>query len=342
MRRFHYVLILLLLMSYSTPVFAADSNSSHADRQSVHNPSITINGKNITFEGPLPALVNGKTYVPVQLFEHAEIQANIWEFLNGKDPNLTISYSNESLNVYLDRREYMVYTYMPDGERKQTPMEWSSPAPYLLDGDIMVPLRWIAERMGITVEWNAQTSTAILTTDEIFRAELDLPEEWEEWLGEKPMKIDDPTGLAITEDELSEYATSNELFVLDSRIVDKYTAIFLYISEEDGSQSLTTKYVERLRNGSLEGNISVGVGKNDNDITLRRSGHLLAIGMFEQGLEKNFTHFKVVYYHDGERKETTHSIAGKQGLFFELPNGVTGGTITFYGEDDYVYETYFY
>ncbi|WP_419884290.1 hypothetical protein [Paenibacillus sp. B-A-8] len=75
-------------------------------------------------------------------------------------------------------------------------------------------MRTIAERIGISVDWDVATRTAIITTDDDFRAELESTEE----------------------------------------------AVLLHIEEEDGVESLTLKYVDRLKNGSLDESLDLGMG----------------------------------------------------------------------------------
>lgn len=202
--------------------------------------------------------------------------------------------------------------------------------------------RAIAERIGISVGWDVATRTAIITTDDDFRDELESPEEWEDWLGMKPIEMDDTSGEEITEEELNEFLKSNGLPVLDSRIIDKYTAVLLHIEEEDGVESLTLEYVDRLKNGSLGWSMGFGMGDNGDDVQVKRSGQLVSVGMFDQGLKKQFSHFEVSYKVHDKRVTHTYDMAGKQGMFFDIPEEVKGGEIIFFGKNGYTFETYFW
>jgi len=346
-RRFMYaLLILLLLPSNSTLVYASASalpNLSDSIQRSVIQPSVTINGMNVSFQGPLPALVDGTTYVTTQLFEHPDIQADITEFLGSKYPTVYFSHFNGALDVYQDSSKYRFIDFNVDAEESESLIDWKSPSPYLSEGDIMVPLRAIAERIGISVGWDVTTSTATLTTDEDFRAELESREEWAEWLGMKPIEFDDPSGVEITKEELIDFVSSTGLPVLDSRIIDKYSAVLLYIEVDDGVESLMLRDVERLRNGNLDlGSTGLGMGDNEVDIKVKRIGDLVSVGMFKQGLDKEFTHFEVSYYVQGETVAVTYDITDKQGMFIDIPEDVTSGGITFYGKNGYTFETYFF
>ncbi|MCR8656620.1 copper amine oxidase N-terminal domain-containing protein [Paenibacillus endoradicis] len=339
------LLILLLLASYSTPYYAASAspNPSDSSQRSVSQPSVTINGQLITLQGPLPTLVKGKTYVPAQLFEHPDIQAEINEFLFEDDSSVSILYFNGNLSITPDSSEYWVQDYNDADDGSYTKIEWKSRPPFLLENDLMVPMREVAERIGISVDWDVTTRTAMLTTDADFRAELESPDDWAEWLGRKPLEIDDPSGKSITEEDLSDYIILNDLTVLDKLILHKYTAVLLIIEEEDDKKFLSRSYVDRLRNGKLDSSMAMITDEYDGpDVVVHRFGHHVSVGMFEQGLATEYTHFEVNYFVDGERVEVTYDIAGKQGMFFDIPEEVTFGNITFYGKNGYTFETYFW
>lgn len=337
------LLILLLLASYSTPFYAASASPNPFDfsQRTVSQPSVTINGQLITLQGPQPTLVKGKTYVPAQLFEHPDIQADITEFLYEDDSSVLISHFNGNLKIYADKSNYMFIDSSVDVA--DIMIDWQSPPPYLLEDDIMVPLRATAERIGISVDWDVATRTAILTTDDHYRAELQSPEEWEMWLGEQPLEYDDTSGKVITEEELSDYITSNGLHVLDKIILDKYTAVVLLIEEEDDKKFLCRNYIDRLKNGKLDSSMSMVIDEYDGpDVAVQRFGHHVSVGMFEQGLYMEYTHFEVDYIADGVRVKVTYDITGKQGMFFDIPEEVTFGNVTFYGKNGYTFDTYFY
>jgi len=345
-RRFMNVLLILFLSaSNSTTIFASASvvpKLSDSIQRSAIQPSVTINGINFSFQDELPTLIEGKTFVPTQLFEHPDIQADITKFIDNPYPHVFISHFNGALSIYPDKSDYMFSDYNEEIEDSDVWIDWKSPTPYLSGSDIMVPLRAIAERIGISVDWDVATRTAIITTDDDFRAELESPEEWDDWLGMKPIELDDPSREAITEQELTEFAILSGLPVLDSRIIDKYTAVLLHIEEEDGVESLTLKYVDRLKNGSLDWSMDLGMGDDGDDVQVKRSGQLVSVGMFDQGLKKQFSHFEVSYKVHDKRVTHTFDIAGKQGMFFDIPEEVTSGEITFFGKNGYTFETYFW
>ncbi|WP_438350766.1 hypothetical protein ACP8HI_09045 [Paenibacillus sp. FA6] len=88
--------------------------------------------------------------------------------------------------------------------------------------------------------------------------------------------------------------------------------------------------------------MGLAMGDTGVDVKVKRIGHLVSVGMFEQGLDKKFTHFEVSYYGYGESVAVTYDIAGKQGMFIEIPEEVIYGEMVFYGNDEYIFETYFY
>lgn len=303
-------------------------------------PSISINGNSIHFDTALPELLDGRLYVNAQFFEHPEIQASVYKFLDQDYSKVSIYHTNGWFHINVDSSVYQ-FNDNSSIDSLYNQKEWTTSLPYLAEGDIMVPLRSIAEDIGITVRWDQQSKTTMLVTDSAFQSELSPQEEWNEYLGEKVIELDDPSGKAITEDEIINYITANNLQVLDYKIIHKYMAMLLLIEKEDDIEYLIETSIERLRNGKLDRFVSVGIGGDVNNALVKRSGNLVQVGILSQGINKAFTHFIVTYSND-TRDSVTYNLEGKQGLIFEVPDGVTFGTIIFYGKDNYTYETYFW
>lgn len=347
MRNYHHfkygLLITLLLASFPTSSLASNSvkaNPSNSINKIVVEPSVTINGNSYTFKGMLPTIKGGTLFVPVELFEHVDIQADITKHISKAYSSVFISHFNGAISIYPDQSEYVFNDlYIKSSDVK---MKWNSLPPYLIDDDFMVPLRVLAEQMGLSVSWDITTNTANINSNAEYQAELESPEEWEAWQGTKPIALDDPSGKPITKDELMEYTKSTGLLLLDSKIIDKYTAEIICIEEEDGVKSLMYTTVDRLKNGGLGWRVSIHSDENEEDVQVKRNGNLVSVGMFEQGLKRRFTHFEISYITHGVRESIKYDITGKQGLIVEIPLDVTGGSVIFYGKRGYMFSSYFF
>lgn len=112
----------------------------------------TLNGNPVQFNDVQPVTVNGRVLVPVRgVFEQMGVNV-------GWDPADQRVYANgngRSVVLYIGKRVAQVNGKDVDLDVPAT----------TYDGRTMVPLRFISESMGATVNWDAPTSTVAITTE---------------------------------------------------------------------------------------------------------------------------------------------------------------------------------
>lgn len=111
---------------------------------------VEINGKLVKFEDQYPIVVNGSTLVPIRSVSE-NLGADVsW---NGEDKSVTIQKDGCEIVLTIDSTAVTV-----DKEQYQTPQ-----APQIINNRTMVPLRFIAEAYNISVDWNQDTRTVLIT-----------------------------------------------------------------------------------------------------------------------------------------------------------------------------------
>nr|WP_240159983.1 copper amine oxidase N-terminal domain-containing protein [Paenibacillus aceris] len=104
--------------------------------ESVLSPNIFIK-----FDAP-PVIINGQAYLPIRSVSESFGAAVDWD-----QDSLTVTVSTEYRTITNRIHDDKAYV---DGE----PVQIDGPA-YLLEGRTYVPLRFIAESLGLLVDWNA-------------------------------------------------------------------------------------------------------------------------------------------------------------------------------------------
>ncbi|MBS4959249.1 MAG: trypsin-like peptidase domain-containing protein [Clostridiales bacterium] len=127
---------IVLFLIFSTVSFAA-------------NITVTYNGAKISFDTP-PELVNGHVMVPMRTaLEQLGYQVS-WEeegqYIYGKKNGTLLTLQIENPYAWIDETTVILDT-----------------PPYLSFGSAMVPLRFLAEAAGLTIDWSESTHTAALT-----------------------------------------------------------------------------------------------------------------------------------------------------------------------------------
>ena len=346
-----------------TNVSSTTAQPKQTNQVSTIQPSITINGKKISNYLTPPQLINGRIYVDVGIFEHSDIQGDVQEFLEEDYTSVSITHFHSLIRIDLNSPVYRTDYLSSEEGLHWSDVPWKTEIPFIENGSIMVPLREIAERLGIEVGWDNATRTAMLITDEAYRAELEPIDDWEHWIGVKPMKHNDPNGKAITEEELIAYFAENDYEVYDYKIIDHYTAIaltpyaFEYSEYEDVDKEYSDDYpgqfdiygkdaivlfeIQRLRNGELSLATGFGTGEDAEGFSVRAIWDYLSIVLYPKALEKEITHLTVDYYTSDEQREVvTYQLDNKKGILIPIPD-VSYGTVKFYGKNNYYYETYF-
>ncbi len=316
-------------------------SQSMAQQSAVKPRAITVKINEMTVYDQLEdphVLRKNRLYVPVGFFEHSSIQANIMEdYIDGTYSAILI---NHKTHLIIDSNlDYYIFSHFNDDNEERAIGKWGDSPPFVDKGKLMIPLRAVAEALGLQVEWDNRTRTATLISDKQYRDELESKEDWEEWMGEKPMDEDDASGAAITDEELNLYFKQENLFVIDYEIVSKYTAV---VSTMNGSESLVFA-VERLKNGGLGYESAIGTSANEEGISVHRTHGFVSIVVYESAKEHEIEYCVIkTFLGKGEVKEEKLLFEDKQGFLVRMPEREVAGTVTFYGKNGFIHESRFW
>jgi Copper amine oxidase N-terminal domain. len=287
-----------------------------------------------------PFLVrDNRLFVPVDFFEHPSIQANTYEVDDEGIFYASLINHRTEVNIHTNW-DYFKHKnsdgISDDGEIG----EWKDASPIVAKGNLMVPLRTIAETLGLQVEWDITNKTVLLTTDKQYQVGLDPIEDWETWMGEKPMEEEDLSGVAITDDDIRHFFKQNDISAVDFKIVSKYAAVVL---ELDDSESSSVYALERLRNGELGTGLSIVSRADEEGVTVKRTNGFVAIAVLNSAKDREFEYCIVKTYDDnGEAVKEKFSFEKKQGILAPLNGEKTIGTVTFYGKKGFTHEVFFW
>nr|MBA4365409.1 hypothetical protein [Coprothermobacter sp.] len=123
----------------------------------VGKPSMTVNGvsKLIDVQGTVPVIVEGRTFLPIRAVVEALNGTIAW---TAADQKVTIIMGSDVLELFIGKSTARV---------NGTPMsvDPTNPkvVPFIVGGRTMLPVRFVAERLGGTVAWNDATKAATLT-----------------------------------------------------------------------------------------------------------------------------------------------------------------------------------
>lgn len=127
--------------------------------------TININGIQKSFNQQ-PVIINGLTIVPVRAISEALGATVSWEkstqMVTVVKDDITISLQIGNAFAYVNQQEYFLST-----------------STQLSNDTAMVPLRFVSEALGANVEWDSETYTIDITTDEVDAAIPDKLEQTE-------------------------------------------------------------------------------------------------------------------------------------------------------------------
>lgn len=192
-------LLFVMLMGTGTGTIASPQNSV---KVSINGKQVTVMTANVMFDGkPIetdipPIVLNERILVPIRsIGNHLGAQVD-W---NQQSKEATLKTSNQEVVLKLNSPIVIV-----NGKKKEIP--YGVPAISVNDARIMVPLRFVSEVLGCTVDWEQETKTGIITTPVTEITGISI----EDSLGDKPKIVLNTTGKI-------EY--SEELFTEPDRLV---------------------------------------------------------------------------------------------------------------------------
>jgi len=152
-RRTHLlnVLVAILLVAGLLVPSAATALSSTTIKLWIGNASMSVNGvqKPIDAQGTKPVIVAGRTLVPIRAVIEAFGGSTAWESSTRK---VTVTLGKDSLNLWIGKSQASL-----NGIALAIDAANSAVVPVITNGRTMLPLRFVAESLGIDVQYDATT-----------------------------------------------------------------------------------------------------------------------------------------------------------------------------------------
>jgi len=122
----------------------------------VGKPSMAVNGVSspIDVQGTVPVIVEGRTFLPIRAVVEALGGSIAW---TAADQKVTIIMGLDVLELFIGKSTARV-----NGTPMSVDPANSKVVPFIVGGRTMLPVRFVAERLGGTVTWNDATKTATL------------------------------------------------------------------------------------------------------------------------------------------------------------------------------------
>lgn len=205
---------------------------------------VTVNDDPVGFDGMQPVSINGRVFVPLRgVFER------MGAFVEWNAGTQTVTATRQNTNIKLQVGSNNAWV---DGSS----MPMDAPA-RLMSGRTMVPLRFLSEALGASVNWYAQNQTVAINTGAIIENErYNPPTRTNPPIRDRPARrqitIEDGTVIPVTLDEAisSNTAKQGDTFTATVRSNDDYMG--LPIGTKIEGRVVTAKAKEGRNPGLLE------------------------------------------------------------------------------------------
>ncbi len=120
----------------------------------IGSSQFTVSGVSQTLDSP-PIIKNGRTLLPIRAVVEA-LGGNVeW---SPPDKKVTVSLGSVAIELWIGKSNAMV-------NGVEVPIDETNPkvVPEIINGRTMIPLRFVAENLGATVDWNQDTKTITIT-----------------------------------------------------------------------------------------------------------------------------------------------------------------------------------
>ncbi len=300
---------------------------------------VKIGGELVAFPQAYPAVIRqDRLFVPIRFFEHAGIQAQVSSYDATGEADLLIKNFRSSIQMKIGQETYRYFLYKDEQNFTRTAAGMS---PYWEGGQPMVPLRPVAEALGLEVSWDSKDRAAVLLTDDAYRGNLHTAKDWSAWLGDLPADENYESVAAISDADIKQYILDGKLDILDYKLVSKYKAVVLEVRGEE-----TSVYaILRSRNGKLKSeDVTYWTEADEEGFSAKRGYGFVGVVVHEKGQSHEIEYGIVnTYYNQGEvKKEKVTFDTGKFGLLVKLPTANAAGTVYFYGKNGYSHEVRFW
>jgi hypothetical protein len=137
--------------SFTVSYIQPQAKQSYIVVLKVGSPEITINGisKKIDAQGSKPIIQNGRTLLPIRTLIESLGGTVEW---NGKEQKATITLNGHSMVLWIGKTTALV-----DGSNTTLDV-----APLIINGRTYIPLRFVSEHLGGSVNWDDKTQTVTI------------------------------------------------------------------------------------------------------------------------------------------------------------------------------------
>jgi len=142
-----------LKKTYTVSFINSNGNKSKIVTLHIGNPFITINGtkQKIDAQDSKPIIKNNRTLIPIRSLIEALGGTIEW---NGKTREVTIQLNGNTIILTIDKS-----TALANGINTPIDPRNNKVVPVVINGRTYLPLRFIVEHLGCTVDWNPATRT---------------------------------------------------------------------------------------------------------------------------------------------------------------------------------------
>ena len=254
MRKFLSVIAVItaLCSVLQIPAFAADNNPADAERVeisfSVGDDTLKINGNEVKVEKPY-VVGEGVTLVPLRVITEAFGATVEW---NGEDRSIRLSYPDVDILLQIDN---------PVAEVNNKAENLLSAPELTEQGYTMVPLRFISETFGASVEWDGDTNSILVVKDIGTKeqsalaktvTESNIGDSYYKWTMENPkdmyMETRDFDGTYTS----FEYDSSNWIYISIEPIYESYDFEKDYTDQKDSLKSYTLVKADKNTSGNIK------------------------------------------------------------------------------------------
>lgn len=149
------ILSVVMLFSLAITGFSANTQTNGATEivLKIDNPTMTVNGIEKEIDpgmGTKPVIINDRTLLPIRAVVEEIGGAVGW---NGEKQEVTLSYGKNTILLTINNT-----TAYLNGEAHTL-----DTAPTIINDRTMLPIRFIVESFGYTVDWNGSTQTVTIT-----------------------------------------------------------------------------------------------------------------------------------------------------------------------------------
>ncbi|WP_028548619.1 N-acetylmuramoyl-L-alanine amidase family protein [Paenibacillus sp. UNC451MF] len=150
-----------------------------------------LNGKQLAAE-VAPRIIKENTVVPVRIIAESTGAKVQWD---GKNRKVTVDKSGMSIQLFIDKQDALV-------NNKSVKLET---APAIIDGNTMLPLRFVSEQLGVKVTWDELTRSVFL-----FQTDGDVKEDVSSPIAGEEGKQEGNTGAAASETSKEDNTSSGK------------------------------------------------------------------------------------------------------------------------------------